>query len=112
SDSVLDFSLSKIKTTKAGTESLIFFQDDLKNGYENYFSLKFPEYANQNEDEKSGAREKIFSNYIIGNPVSRENIIIALVRFYKSESFMDVQMYIENNDDFKLSQIRILQWQK
>ena len=78
----------------------------------NYFSLKFPEYANQKEDEKSGAREKIFSNYLIGNPVSRENIIIALVRFYKSESFMDVQMYIENNDDFKLSQIRILQWQK
>ena len=112
SDSVLDFSLSKIKTAKAGTESLIFFQEDLKNGYENYFSLKFPEYTNQNEDEKSGAREKIFSNYVIGNPVSRENIIIALVRFYKSESFMDVQMYIENNDDFKLSQIRILQWQK
>ena len=88
------------------------FKYALKNGYENYFSLKFPEYANQNEDEKSGAREKIFSNYVIGNPVSRENIIIALVRFYKSESFMDVQMYIENNDDFKLSQIRILQWQK
>lgn len=110
SDSVSDFSLSKIKSTKNGMESLIYFQNDLKAGYENYFSLKFPEYLNQNEDEKSGVREKIFSSYLIGNPVSRENIVIALVRFYKNESFMDVQMYIENNEDFKLSQIRILQW--
>lgn len=110
SDSVSDFSLSKIKSTNNGMESLIYFQNDLKAGYENYFSLKFPEYINQNEDEKSGVREKIFSSYLIGNPVSRENIVIALVRFYKNESFMDVQMYIENNEDFKLSQIRILQW--
>ena len=110
SDSVSDFSLSKIKSTNNGMESLIYFQNDLKAGYENYFSLKFPEYLNQNEDEKSGVREKIFSSYLIGNPVSRENIVIALVRFYKNESFMDVQMYIENNEDFKLSQIRILQW--
>ena len=110
SDSVSDFSLSKIKSTNNGMESLIYFQNDLKAGYENYFSLKFPEYLNQNEDEKSGMREKIFSSYLIGNPVSRENIVIALVRFYKNESFMDVQMYIENNEDFKLSQIRILQW--
>ena len=110
SDSVSDFSLSKIKSTNNGTQSLIYFQNDLKKGYENYFSLKFPEYINQNEDEKSGVREKIFSSYLIGNPVSRENIVIALVRFYKNESFMDVQMYIENNEDFKLSQIRILQW--
>lgn len=110
SDSVSDFLLSKIKSTKNGMESLIYFQNDLKAGYENYFSLKFPEYLNQNEDEKSGVREKIFSSYLIGNPVSRENIVIALVRFYKNESFMDVQMYIENNEDFKLSQIRILQW--
>ena len=109
SDSVSDFSLSKIKSTNNGMESLIYFQNDLKAGYENYFSLKFPEYLNQNEDEKSGVREKIFSSYLIGNPVSRENIVIALVRFYKNESFMDVQMYIENNEDFKLSQIRILQ---
>ena len=110
SDSVSDFSLSKIKSTNNGMESLIYFQNDLKAGYENYFSLKFPEYLNQNEDEKSSVREKIFSSYLIGNPVSRENIVIALVRFYKNESFMDVQMYIENNEDFKLSQIRILQW--
>ncbi len=110
SDSVSDFSLSKIKSTKNGMESLIYFQNDLKAGYENYFSLKFPEYINQNEDEKSGVREKIFSSYLIGNPVSRENIVIALVRFYKNEFFMDVQMYIENSEDFKLSQIRILQW--
>ena len=112
SDSVSDFSLSKIKSTNNGTQSLIYFQNDLKAGYENYFSLKFPEYLNQNEDEKSSVREKIFSSYLIGNPVSRENIVIALVRFYKNESFMDVQMYIENNEDFKLSQIRILQWHK
>ena len=110
SDSVSDFSLSKIKSTKNGMESLIYFQNDLKASYENYFSLKFPEYLNQNEDEKSGVREKIFSSYLIGNPVFRENTVIALVRFYKNESFMDVQMYIENNEDFKLSQIRILQW--
>ena len=109
SDSVSDFSLSKIKSTKNGMESLIYFQNDLKASYENYFSLKFPEYLNQNEDEKSGVREKIFSSYLIGNPVFRENTVIALVRFYKNESFMDVQMYIENNEDFKLSQIRILQ---
>lgn len=110
SNSIQIFSLSEIKISSIAKESLIYFSNDIKNKYKSNFKKDFPEL--NPEIQKSEKPEKIFSSYLIGTPLLRNDCQIVPVRFYEKSEFVDVNLYIKKDSPYELTFLKIINWSR
>lgn len=82
--------------------SLVLFKYDIENGWKNNFEEDFP----------SDAEKKLFSTYYYGEPFVEEESVSVPIRLKNSKGFVDIQIFIDKTENFKISQILIKKWGK
>lgn len=102
------FTLEKLKYENTSKQSVVFFMNDLKENYSVKFNQKFPELSEEVQNSENAV--KVFSSYLIGEPIVDEKNIIVPIRFFNEKKFVDIQFYINSNSELKISLITILNW--
>lgn len=81
--------------------SLILFKYDVENGWKEKFGADFP-----------SGEERKFSVYYCGEPFIEEDFISVPLRFKNSKGFVDVRIFIDRSQNFKIAQILVKKWGK
>lgn len=102
------FTLEKLKYENTSKQSVVFFMNDLKENFSVKFNQKFPELSEEVQNSENAV--KVFSSYLIGEPIVDEKNIIVPIRFFNEKKFVDIQFYINSNSELKISLITILNW--
>ncbi len=95
-----DFDENLVK--KNSLFSLVLFKYDIENGWKSNFAEDFP----------SDAEKKLFNVYYYGEPFVDEEALSVPVRLKNSKGFVDIQIFIDKTENFKISQILIKKWGK
>lgn len=82
--------------------SLAMFKYDVESGWKNNF----------NEDFPLTAEKKLFSSYYCGEPFVDEEFLSVPLRFKTPKKFIDVQIFIDKTENFKITQILVKKWGK
>ena len=82
--------------------SLVLFKYDIENGWKANFAEDFP----------SDAEKKLFTTYYYGEPFVEEESLSVPVRLKNSKGFVDIQIFVDKTENFKVSQILIKKWGK
>lgn len=83
--------------------SLVLFKYDIENQWSENFSKDFPEI---NEDSK------IFDSWFYGEPFINDSEIQLPVRLLCSYGFVDLKLFIDSSENFKIDGIQIIRWEK
>ena len=81
--------------------SLVLFKYDVENCWKENFGENFP-----------AGEEQKFSAYYFGEPFVEEEFISVPLRFRNSKGFVDVQLFIDRSQNFKIAQILVKKWGK
>lgn len=101
-DSVCSWKLDSSLVKESSVFSLVIFKNDVENNWESFFGKKF-----EITDDIS-----IFDSYIFGEPFAEENSVIVPIRFKNSSGYLDIHLFIDKTDGFKIAQIFIQNWGK
>lgn len=93
----------------------VFFVNELKKGWQEYFMADFPQKEapvedGSNEQNEIKNYEKLFSKWYIGNPSYSENLILIPVRFICYHGKIDVILYLDAQGDNHIYRISIENW--
>lgn len=83
--------------------SLILFKYDLESKWSENFGVSFPEI---NEDSK------IFDSWFYGEPFINDNEIQLPVRLICNSGIVDLKLFIDSSENFKIDGIQIIKWEK
>lgn len=100
--SVISWNFDESLVEKTSLFSLILFKNDIESGWKNNFGVEFP----------SDAEKALFSSYYFGEPFVEEESLSLPVRLKNSRGFVDIQLFVDKTENFKISQILIKKWGK
>lgn len=100
--SVISWNFDESLMEKTSIFSLVLFKYDIESGWKNSFGSEFP----------SDAEKELFSSYYFGEPFVEEESLSLPVRLKNSMGFVDIQLFIDKTENFKISQILIKKWGK
>ena len=94
---VISWNFDESLIQKNSIFSLAMFKYDVESGWKNNF----------NEDFPLTAEKKLFSSYYCGEPFVDEDFLSVPLRFKTPKKFIDVQIFIDKTEDFKITQILV-----
>ena len=99
---IISWNFDENLVSKNSVFSLILFKYDIENGWKNGFGEEFP----------SDSEKKLFSSYYFGEPFVEEDSLLVPVRLKNSKGFVDIQLFIDKTENFRITQILIKKWGK
>lgn len=102
SNSVAAWKLESSYMKTSSVFSLVVFKYDVEHKWKSFFGKDF-EISEENP---------LFSSFFYGEPFFEEQSIIVPVRFKNESGFIDIHLYIDKSDEFKVVQIFIQNWGK
>lgn len=83
--------------------SLILFKYDIENQWTENFNEDFPVVSEE---------QKLFDSWFYGEPFINDGELQIPVRFAVKKGFIDIKMFIDSAESFKIDGIQILKWER